>query len=232
MNRETWLNAIAAKMAPKFAEIGYPLPEFRVAVGFTSHGAKSNANGECWSSKCSEDGKFEILIRPDVADPLMASAILAHELTHTAVGIAEGHKGKFVAVMKAIGFTKPFTSTVPTPTFEQWVLPFLQEVGAFPHARLNFNPIGLAPILGKRKPSSRVVEGLRSGIPEEEVEEIITSAKPKQGTRLIKASCSECGYTVRVTQKWLDVGPPHCPVHGAMAAADDSTTEAETEKEE
>lgn len=34
----------------------------------------------------------------------------------------------------------------------------------------------------------------------------------KQTTRLLKAQCGECGYTVRVTQKWLDIsGAPLCP---------------------
>lgn len=33
-----------------------------------------------------------------------------------------------------------------------------------------------------------------------------------QGTRLIKAECGCCGYTVRVTRKWLDgAGAPLCP---------------------
>lgn len=41
-------------------------------------------------------------------------------------------------------------------------------------------------------------------------------APKKQGTRLLKAECCVCGYTVRVTKKWADVGPPHCPHHGAM----------------
>ncbi len=29
---------------------------------------------------------------------------------------------------------------------------------------------------------------------------------------LLKAECSECGYLVRVTQKWVDVATPICPV--------------------
>ena len=36
------------------------------------------------------------------------------------------------------------------------------------------------------------------------------SKAPKQGTRLLKLSCPDCGYTVRTTQKWLDVGLPTC----------------------
>ncbi len=35
--------------------------------------------------------------------------------------------------------------------------------------------------------------------------------KKKQGTRLLKAYCEECGYTVRVTAKWLEAsGAPFC----------------------
>lgn len=38
------------------------------------------------------------------------------------------------------------------------------------------------------------------------------STRKKQGTRLVKASCSECEYTIRITRKWIDeVGLPECP---------------------
>jgi hypothetical protein len=33
----------------------------------------------------------------------------------------------------------------------------------------------------------------------------------KPGSRLLKASCDSCGYTVRVTRQWLDVASPVCP---------------------
>lgn len=33
----------------------------------------------------------------------------------------------------------------------------------------------------------------------------------KQATRLLKAVCPECGYTIRVTQKWASQGLPVCP---------------------
>jgi hypothetical protein len=36
--------------------------------------------------------------------------------------------------------------------------------------------------------------------------------KPKQSTRLLKAQCPVCDYTVRVTSKWIDeAGAPICP---------------------
>jgi hypothetical protein len=43
-----------------------------------------------------------------------------------------------------------------------------------------------------------------------------------QPTRLLKAFCESCGYTVRVTQRWVTkMGTPVCPGdgHGAMAIA-------------
>lgn len=43
---------------------------------------------------------------------------------------------------------------------------------------------------------------------------------PKQGTRLLKVECPECGYTVRITRKWLDVGLPTCPCGTEMLEVD------------
>jgi hypothetical protein len=38
------------------------------------------------------------------------------------------------------------------------------------------------------------------------------STKKTQGTRMLKAVCPSCGYTVRLTAKWADLGLPSCPV--------------------
>ena len=37
------------------------------------------------------------------------------------------------------------------------------------------------------------------------------SVRKKQGTRMHKVECPECGYTVRITQQWIDQGLPTCP---------------------
>jgi hypothetical protein len=38
------------------------------------------------------------------------------------------------------------------------------------------------------------------------------SKRKKQGTRLVKASCGLCEYTIRITRKWIDeLGLPNCP---------------------
>lgn len=46
--------------------------------------------------------------------------------------------------------------------------------------------------------------------------------RKKQGTRLLKCECPECGYIARVTNTWIeDVGAPFCGTksHGRMEAA-------------
>lgn len=41
----------------------------------------------------------------------------------------------------------------------------------------------------------------------------------KQTTRLLKVECPECGYVIRVTQKWIETGLPTCPC-GTMMECD------------
>jgi hypothetical protein len=36
------------------------------------------------------------------------------------------------------------------------------------------------------------------------------SNERKQSTRLLKLECPGCGYVIRTTQKWIEVGMPTC----------------------
>jgi len=214
-NRETWLNNLAALMAPAFEELGAKLPDYRIAVGFPSNGIKSGAIGECWDAKASADNTFEIFIRPDKADPVEVAFVLAHELAHAAVGLKHGHKGEFARVALALGFPRPLTQAAPpTPALLGWFDEILPQVGPMPHAAMRWREG--STVVAKRKGGGVVVPESGEG------EEPASSRPKKQTTRLHKACCDECGYTVRVTSKWLEVGPPHCPVHGAMAINGDA----------
>lgn len=46
--------------------------------------------------------------------------------------------------------------------------------------------------------------------------------RKKQTTRLLKCECRECGYIVRTTAKWLEIGLPRCTIkaHGEMKLKD------------
>jgi len=60
----------------------------------------------------------------------------------------------------------------------------------------------------------------------------VSSGPKRQSTRMKKCICQECGYTVRVTQKWLEVGTPFCAdiSHGQMLS-DDGENDPEHEEE-
>jgi hypothetical protein len=173
-------------MGPMFKRAGAELPErFRVTLSLTR---KSKVVGLCYPSDASGDQTFEILVRIDQDDPAMVAAILAHELTHAAVGLEHGHKGEFKRVARALGFKGKLTQCDPGEDFLEEVAPILAKAGPFPHAALNYDH---------------------------------SSGPKKQGTRLIKVQCDSCEFVVRQTRKWLDeVGPAHCPHHGAMKPED------------
>jgi hypothetical protein len=208
-NRESWLNDVAARLRPAFAQLGAPLPDrLRIAIGFPSTGRRAKAAGECWDSTASADDTFEILIRPDLAEAggaiaLPVAAALAHELVHAAVGIKAGRGPAFRRVATGIGLTGPMRATTPGPAFLVLATPILDAVGPLPHARLKAD-----------KPHA-------DANPEDGDAPLTTSPR-KQASRHIKCACPTCGYLARTTRSWIDqAGPPHCPRHGPMQADGD-----------
>ena len=224
MDREGWLNALAEKFAPRFKEYGYDMPKFRVSVGFCSSGARSSTAAQCWHSQCSSDNTFEIFIMPDQVEPFLVACHLWHELTHATVGFDCGHKGAFATICKHVGLNGPMTSTTPGEAFKEYVKPFLDELGPMPHAKLTFDR-GIVVKVPRLRIGMDESGSDDDGDDGEEIEVSpvggASTAKPKQSTRLKKCECQECGYTVRVTQKWLDIGAPHCPEHGPMKSEGD-----------
>jgi hypothetical protein len=154
-NRETWLNQIAAKLAPTFAEKGAPLPaRIRIAIAFPSTGSRGKRIGECWDKTASGDGSFEIMIRPDIDDPTEAAAILTHELCHAAAGIAAGHGKAFKRIANAMGLVGPMKSTTAGPEFLALAAPILSKVGPLPHARLDLGGLTTKP----KKQTARLIK--------------------------------------------------------------------------
>lgn len=43
---------------------------------------------------------------------------------------------------------------------------------------------------------------------------VIGTKDKKQSTRMLKAFCPECGYTIRLSAKWAEMGLPDCPMDG------------------
>ena len=100
-----------------------------------------------------------------------------------------GHKGEFKRVAKAIGLTGKMTATIAGEELAQRLNNFID------------NHLG-------NYPHAKLSVGAKQA-----------GGKKKQSTRMLKATCQCCEYTVRITKKWADIGLPHCPAHleeGAM----------------
>lgn len=153
----------------------------------------SNATGECWTKSCSTDGTFEIFIAPIRDDMVLIAETLTHEMIHAYVGLQEGHRGRFRRKALSVGLEGPMTSTRPGPKFIETISPVLEKLGPIPHKKMIVWDADFTHSSGKKK----------------------------QESRMKKCACDDCGYTVRVAQKWIDeVGLPHCPEHGAMTEKD------------
>lgn len=136
--REEYLNAFIDAARAKFESVAAPLPvNVRVAVGFTSKGFKGTAIGECWSDLASEDGHFEIFIKPTLEGEARICGVLTHELVHAAVGIEAKHGAAFKRVALALGLGGKMTATVETAEWYEWALPILSELGPMPYGAIN-----------------------------------------------------------------------------------------------
>jgi len=133
-----------------------------------------------------------------------------HELAHVLAGFEAAHGKDWKAACEKLGMRRA------------------RAVGS--HALCMLAPELRARIAQLSKPTdgqpiSRVAEvlGPRGGKPKGCTVGIGTrggkSRGAGSGSRLLKVTCAECGYTARVTRKWLDIGAPHCPLHGEMAEA-------------
>ena len=59
-------------------------------------------------------------------------------------------------------------------------------------------------------------ESLVSGLEEYPHARLNVSGRKVQTTRMLKASCPVCGYTIRLTSKWANLGLPSCPQDGSI----------------
>lgn len=135
--REEYLNAFIEKARPHFEEANAPLPSnVRVAVGFTSRGTRGSRIGECWSSDASEDGYFEIFIKPTLADPTRVCDVLTQQLIHAAVGLKEGRGPHYKRVAASLGYTGKMVAPTATNVWYAWAAPAIRELGEMPYGAL------------------------------------------------------------------------------------------------
>lgn len=189
--REAWLIRAAELLTEElFAD--EDVPALRVSVGFP--GGRANRQkvvGQCWSTVSSSDGINQIFMSPvrGAEDTLHVLGTLAHEMIHAIDNCESGHRGNFARIAKGVGFVPKLTSA-DNRTSE------LDEVLK-----------GIAREVGQF-PHATLAPSARAA-----------DEPKKQGTRMLKVVCEECDYTLRTTQKWIDVGLPTCVCGGFMVTA-------------
>lgn len=192
--REGWLAAACQDLRPYFSACGYTIPDkMRFSLGFPSTGRQGYRRGELWHGVTSEDGAFELFIRADIDDPVEVLGVLVHELVHACLPIDAGHGKLYRDAAQKVGLVGPARDAMPGHMLGQKLIALAADLGPLPHARLN-----IERGRDNRGPADRA---------------------KKQTARLLKAECSadDCGFSVRITSKWVDeIGAPHCPAHGEM----------------
>nr|MDQ6900338.1 SprT-like domain-containing protein [Candidatus Dormibacteraeota bacterium] len=179
-----------------------PLPENLAVSCSWPSGNPRTVIGECWVAEASSRGYVEVFISPvldQVAGVQGVLVTLRHELVHAAG--RRGHGKDFRALAMELGLTGPMTATVASPElldFINWTL--LPQLGQYPHGA--------------------ITDGGEILVPPKPVILRPDDRPKKQSTRLLKAECPDCGYTIRLTKKWADLGLPTCPTDGASLALD------------
>lgn len=202
--REAWLRAATLELRPYFASAGYNVPDnIRFAIAFTSTGRKGNRRSESWHASSSADNNYEIFIRADIAAPIDVLALLMKELVHTALPDGTGHGKAFREAAMKVGLLPPMRDARPAPHLVERLDKLAAQLGPLPHDQLNISHEPLAAI-NPAKPFGRAVS---------------LNGHRTQTSRMFKAACRApgCTFLVRVAaEKVREIGPPHCPKHGAM----------------
>lgn len=220
--REEWLEAFTEELRPHLAAAGAKLPKrVKCSCGFASSGIRSNTIGECWVPEASGAGVPELFIVPRLDDSGQVAAVLLHELIHAA-GI-RGHGADFKAVALKLGLVGPMTATTPGPAAVKLLGGIIRKLGGYPHATLDPRlALGRLPI-PEAKPGAPIPLGPDGApLPPVLLPGGWTSARPTQGTRMLKVTCDDdsCACVIRMTRSWIErVGLPSCGCGSAMHEA-------------
>ncbi len=184
--REAWLLAAVEQFVPWFEQEGHDLPVVQVSIGVQS---RANTLATCWQPAVKpgeiEDEKVAHIFVTPTLEPENATRlldVLLHELVHSA-----GHVAGFSGHGKEFGALARALGLEGRMTATTASEELLERLAP------------IAEVLGPFPHRSLDMGGLGPG------------GKPKQKARQLKSECAGCGYTARVSRKWLDIAPPLCP---------------------
>jgi hypothetical protein len=187
--REQWLTELTDKLRPMFAAIDFPLPEkIRTSCGFPSKGALAKKKQRIGEAWSSSQSE-------DQHFETFVSPVVSDPVEVAAIQV---HELCHCAAGLECKHRKPFTTVA--------------------------RAIGLEGRMTATTAGPALKDTLQDFV--EEIgpyphAKLVHSSNPKkQTTRMILVKCPklECGYQVRTTKKWIEVGVPTCPCGEKMVA--------------
>ena len=191
MTREEWLERMTSLLQPLFQGIGHPIPDVvRVSCGWPSHKAlRSGKKTSRTIGQCWSSHCAGDETRQIFISPCLTDAI--------EVSATLAHELIHAVLDCKHGHKGPFRKIAVALGLEGPMT--ATHAGAELKQRLNelVDSVGPYPHGGLDA----------------------TLMEKKQSTRMLKVVCPDCGYTVRTTAKWLEVGVPTCACGTEMEVA-------------
>jgi hypothetical protein len=209
LNREGWLTEFARRVAPIMEQrtgLTVPMDKLRLSCSFPRTRATPNKNGSFHSGQCfhgntHKSGLHEIMINPLVSEMITKDGRgVCETVLHEMLhaSLPEGTMHKAAFAKAAKKMGLDGENSKPTST--------------------TLGPEG-------RKIVAQIIADMGQAYPHEALD---GTWGRKQGTRLIKVSCPDCGYineagngyTTRITMSWIEVGLPVCPCGQQLEVTD------------
>ena len=173
--------AAVTEITPIFAEKGYFVPNVRVSCGFPSGPLNSPTVGQCWGTSYSADGVNEIFITPKYDNVIDILDTLTHELVHAVDNCKHKHGPEFKKIALSIGLEGKMIYASAGPELKQ-----------------RFQLIG------------KKLERMHGKYPHGAMHFSSTVSSSKKRLHP-KAVCPKCNYSVVLSIKSIQLGPPICP---------------------
>lgn len=190
VTREAWLNQAAQELKPLYQEHKYAVPD-NLHISCGFPSRSALSGKKQRIGECWSDEASDTKQFEIFISPVLADSVKVLDvLAHELVHAIVGHKAKHGAIFRKCAQAIGLEGKMTSTHAGDALKAKLEAIAA----KLGAYPHGALHAM--------------------------TNGKDKQSTRLLKCECPKCGYTVRVTKKWLDVGEPLCASgHGPMLPA-------------
>ena len=140
--REAWLACAVDELRPMFGFAGRPLmaQRIRVSCAFPTTHSRTGATGQCFAATSSADASVEIMVSPELANPLDVFAVLVAQLAHATDGAMSYTSSTYGPTCAAMGLDKAgptWRTTLITPEFISRYQAIVDSLGDYPHATLS-----------------------------------------------------------------------------------------------